>query len=229
MSSDGKELSAEARLENLNHMVGSRVHELNNILGIVLTQCYIAKEGLLSPQQAQDALLQIDSVCRRATTLCRQLLSAVSPHETQRALEPAVKPAPCVTKTPDALDPAQHLVLLVDDKHMQRNIGKALLTTMGFRVLTAQHGSEALKMYREQPEAFTLVVMDAVMPVMNGVETYHQLRKIAPTLPIVFCSGHGQQLVAEVIAADNLTRYLQKPYHPDELWAAMMAFEKLTN
>lgn len=229
MSSDGKELSAEARLENLNRMVGSRVHELNNILGIVLTQCYIAKEGLLSPQQARDALLQIDGVCQRATTLCRQLLMAVSPSETQQAVEPAAKPAQIIAKAADSAGLTKQLVLLVDDKHMQRNIGKALLTTMGFRVLTAQHGVEALEMYREQPEAITLVIMDAVMPVMNGVETYHQLRKIAPLLPIVFCSGHGQQLVAEVIAADNLTRYLQKPYHPEELWAAMMAFEKSTN
>jgi PAS domain S-box-containing protein len=109
------------------------------------------------------------------------------------------------------------LILLVDDDETLRNLGVILLELLGFSVITAQHGREALEVYRERSSEIDAILIDQMMPVMGGIEAYHELRKVAPTLPITICSGYEFESVAEVIGSDGYTSFIHKPYKLDQL------------
>jgi CheY-like chemotaxis protein/predicted acetyltransferase len=109
------------------------------------------------------------------------------------------------------------VVLLVDDEEMLRNMGKDLLEALGFAAITAQHGREALDIFREFAGGIDLILLDLIMPVMGGIDAYHELRAIAPTLPIIICSGYGVESVAEIIENDHYAGFVHKPYKPLEL------------
>jgi CheY-like chemotaxis protein len=66
--------------------------------------------------------------------------------------------------------------------------------------------------------------LDLIMPEMDGVETYHELRKLAPTLPIVICSGYDSNEVSSSITDDEHAGFLHKPYKPDQLLNQLSKF-----
>lgn len=117
-------------------------------------------------------------------------------------------------------------ILLVDDEQNLRDMGAALLEAMGFSALTAQHGREALEIYRECSSGIDMVLLDLIMPVMGGIETYTELRKAAPTLPIIICSGYGIETVADVIENDQHAGFVHKPYRPAQLREMMAKMKK---
>jgi len=108
-------------------------------------------------------------------------------------------------------------ILLVDDEEALRSIGSALLKSMGYSVVTAQNGSEALELFSQPGCAIDLILLDLIMPVMGGREMYHEVRKSAPTLPVVICSGYGDEVLRETIDNDAYAEYVQKPFKPDVL------------
>lgn len=126
-----------------------------------------------------------------------------------------------VETTPLALHssffPAEGVVLLVDDEESLRNIGTVLLEAMGFSVVVAANGSDAIKLFKLHGKEIQLVMLDLIMPEMGGIEAYHQLRTIDDTVPIIICSGYGAESVADVITADAKAGFLHKPYKPAEL------------
>ncbi|HIJ80867.1 MAG TPA: response regulator [Desulfuromonadales bacterium] len=72
-------------------------------------------------------------------------------------------------------------------------------------------------MYRERGSEIDVILMDLIMPVMGGIEAYHELRKINPSVPIIICSGYGVESVEDVIKNDPHAGFVHKPYKPDEL------------
>lgn len=108
-------------------------------------------------------------------------------------------------------------ILLVEDDQPILNMGTALLKAMGFTVLTAQNGQEALQHHQEHGCGIDLILLDLIMPVMGGLGTYFDLRKKAPAIPIIICSGYGVESVAGIIDNDEYSGFVQKPYNPDQL------------
>ncbi|MDD5285214.1 MAG: response regulator [Desulfuromonadaceae bacterium] len=108
-------------------------------------------------------------------------------------------------------------ILLVDDEQALRNVGAALLNSMGFRALTAQDGREALEIFFERGREIDVVMLDLLMPLMGGIDTYHELRKTDTNIPILICSGYELESVAHVINNDQYAGFVPKPYKPDEL------------
>ncbi len=87
-------------------------------------------------------------------------------------------------------------MLLVDDEEGVRTVGKRLLERIGLEVLIAADGCEALQVYQEHQDRIDCVVLDLTMPKMDGEETYRELRRIAPDVPIVLSSGFAEREVA---------------------------------
>lgn len=108
-------------------------------------------------------------------------------------------------------------VLLVDDEEFIRSMGTDLLESMGFTVLTAGHGREALELYHERGSEIDLILLDLTMPIMGGIEAYKELRKINSTLPVIICSGYSLELVEHIIKNDPHAEFVHKPYKPGEL------------
>lgn len=104
-------------------------------------------------------------------------------------------------------------ILLVDDEADVRHIGRKLLSKLGYEVLEAADGIEALELARTQGERIRLVLLDLTMPKLSGKETFSRLREIWPELPVLICSGF-------LVDLSEFTRecgscpdgFVQKPY-----------------
>lgn len=103
-------------------------------------------------------------------------------------------------------------VLLVDDEEVIRNSAQALLEEFGYDVVQAGNGREALKIYRENPEAIDLVLLDMMMPVMDGKECFQELKKIDPDVKVVFSSGFSENNEIEELTKNGETAFVAKPY-----------------
>jgi CheY-like chemotaxis protein len=112
-------------------------------------------------------------------------------------------------------------VLLVDDEGMLLDMAAAMLTRLGFTVLAAKDGVEALELFRQHRDEIRLVLSDLTMPRMDGWETLTALRQHAPDLPVILASGFDK---AHVMAGDHSEWpqvFLGKPYRLKELGDAI--------
>ena len=106
------------------------------------------------------------------------------------------------------------MILVVDDeRHVRATIGRAL-TELGYRVREAGSGLEALAAIAEQRPQ--LVILDYVMPGMDGAEVAREIAELDPDLPVVFSTGHGALRALRDAAGDEAS-VLQKPFTLAEL------------
>jgi len=122
-------------------------------------------------------------------------------------------------KQPDTSAPwlGSGTILLVEDEEPIRIIAKALLKKIGFTVVEAVNGKEALELYQKNATDITLVMTDMGMPVMDGYELFHELKKLNPGLPIIVSSGYGDAEVSSRIDIDDIAGLISKPYNPNQL------------
>ena len=132
-------------------------------------------------------------------------------------IPPASDSAVTSLKAAVVTEDASGTILLVEDEQLLRVMGKELLDAHGFTTMTASNGSEALEIYRERGSGIDVILLDLVMPVMGGIEAYHELRRINPIIPIIICSGYGVESVEDVIEKDPHAGFMHKPYNPGEL------------
>jgi CheY-like chemotaxis protein len=119
-------------------------------------------------------------------------------------------------------------VLVVDDENLVRTATRRLLRLQGHTVILAADGRECLQRLSEQHNKIDVVLLDLIMPVMDGCECFEQLQALYPDLPVIFCSGYtkGSIPIPEV-AQDNIDEaneryaFLHKPWAPDELEATL--------
>jgi len=93
----------------------------------------------------------------------------------------------------------------------------AMLKRLGFAVMKAKDGIEAVELFRQHRDEIRLVVSDLTMPRMNGWETLTALRKLAPDLPVILASGYDK---AHIMAGEHPELpqiFLGKPYKLGEL------------
>ncbi|MFI5142412.1 MAG: PAS domain S-box protein [Thermoanaerobaculales bacterium] len=111
----------------------------------------------------------------------------------------------------------EETVLLVEDESEVRRILVAVLTGLGYRVLEAGDGVEALNLLARAEDQVDLVLSDVVMPQMGGRELFERARRLYPNLPFLFSSGYGDNLVDGDLAQDGHASYIGKPYTIDDL------------
>ncbi|HIJ80847.1 MAG TPA: response regulator [Desulfuromonadales bacterium] len=117
-------------------------------------------------------------------------------------------------------------VLLVDDEEMLLDMGADLLETFGFNAITARNGREAIQICTDRLSSIDVVLLDMIMPVMGGIEAYHELRRISTNLPIIICSGYGVETVEDIIKNDPYAGFVHKPYKPAELRNVMLRMKR---
>lgn len=103
-------------------------------------------------------------------------------------------------------------ILLVDDEESVRTLGTRMLERIGFKVLLAADGHEALDVYRNRRDEIALILLDLTMPQMDGEETLHELRRIDAKVRVVISSGYTEAEIAPQFAGKPLFGFLQKPY-----------------
>ena len=103
-------------------------------------------------------------------------------------------------------------VLLVDDEDMIVDIGQKTLKKMGYDVMTAKNGKEALEIYKENQARIDIVVLDMIMPGMGGGETYDRLKRINPNVKVLLSSGFSIEGQASEILKRGCNGFIQKPF-----------------
>ncbi len=112
-------------------------------------------------------------------------------------------------------------ILLVDDEEPILSIGKEMLERIGFDVITASDGKEALTRFKEHADKVDLVILDLTMPNLDGAEAFEELQRLQPGVRVLVSSGYNEQDVAPRFAGKPLAGFLQKPYIFRELEASI--------
>jgi PAS domain S-box-containing protein len=131
-------------------------------------------------------------------------------------------PAVSATQTPSVEDlelPKGHgeLILVVDDEVPIRDITKISLETYNYKVRTASDGIEAIALYAQHKDEISVVLMDMMMPSMDGATTIRTLQKINPKVKIIAVSGLGSNDQVALAASAGVKAFLSKPYTAKEL------------
>ena len=102
-------------------------------------------------------------------------------------------------------------ILFVDDEPELVDLGREMLTHLGYQVITKPNGTEALMIFREKPHHFDAVVTDMTMPKMTGEILARELINIRPEIPIILCTGFNEQINEKKAKAIGIKAYLMKP------------------
>ncbi|NTV49791.1 MAG: transporter substrate-binding domain-containing protein [Geobacteraceae bacterium] len=108
-------------------------------------------------------------------------------------------------------------ILLAEDEEQVKSIAIILLQELGFTVLDAENGKEALELYQQNTADINLVITDMGMPVMNGYELFYKLKQLDPHLPIIISSGFGEGDIDSKIPREEIAGLINKPYNFDQL------------
>ncbi|MCX5872614.1 MAG: PAS domain S-box protein, partial [Deltaproteobacteria bacterium] len=108
-------------------------------------------------------------------------------------------------------------ILLVDDEETIRDVGRDLLESAGYQVITARTGQEALEIYRAKSDSIALVILDLIMPEMGGKECLEELLKIDPVVKTLICSGLSPNGAAKAALKTGAKGFIGKPYNSAEM------------
>jgi two-component system, cell cycle sensor histidine kinase and response regulator CckA len=112
----------------------------------------------------------------------------------------------------NAIVKGNETLLLVDDEEMIREVGSSMLERLGYHVLTAGSGGQAIQLMSEQKEQIVLVILDLIMPGMDGSQTYDRLKTIKPGLKVILSSGYARNGKAETVMQKGCDGFIQKPF-----------------
>jgi PAS domain S-box-containing protein len=114
-------------------------------------------------------------------------------------------------------------ILLVDDEETVRAVSERMLRKLGFDVLPASNGSEALDLFRRGESQFSAVMLDLTMPHPDGNATFAELRRINPHIRVLLMSGFNEQDATLRFAGQGLSGFIQKPFEASALRAKLHA------
>lgn len=117
----------------------------------------------------------------------------------------------------DALGTATGTILIVDDEEVVRTVAQDMLEALGYEVLTAEDGKEALETYGKNRDQIDLVLLDMIMPGMMGGETYDRLRDMNSGVKVLLSSGYCIDGEATAIMERGCDGFIQKPFRLSDL------------
>jgi PAS domain S-box-containing protein len=108
-------------------------------------------------------------------------------------------------------------VLLVDDESLIREMGAELLNMIGFKVLLASGAEEALQIFQKDKSTIDLIIIDLIMPKINGLVCFQKIREIDNHVPVIISSGIGETKTKQTILNMGAAAFLEKPYSVTDL------------
>jgi signal transduction histidine kinase len=119
--------------------------------------------------------------------------------------------------SPGATSAGAGLVLVVEDEELLRRLATTALTRLGYRSITAEDGVQAVEIFRQRHRELVGVVLDLKMPRKGGREAFLEMRAIDPSVPVLLCSGYGENEEAQGLISLGARGLLSKPYRIGEL------------
>ena len=121
----------------------------------------------------------------------------------------------------------QGTILIVDDQEMVRSMIADLLGGLNYRVFTAKDGLDAVQTYKKvmsrskknvsEEEGIDLIILDMILPRMDGKETYCKLKEIDPEVKVILSSGYDIDQKIKEVLNQGAVDFIQKPYHIETL------------
>ena len=144
--------------------------------------------------------------------------STVSRGSTFEVLLPVIESCrDLIPKPEEPLHVGSERIMFIDDEPFQVELGEQLLQLLGYRVTAVDNSQQALALFREQPEAFDLVITDMTMPGLTGDELAKQLLAVRPGLPVIICTGYSHKLNQASIKDLGIAGLVYKPLIMKEL------------
>jgi PAS domain S-box-containing protein len=112
-------------------------------------------------------------------------------------------------------------ILVIDDEIALVNLQREVLERLGYRVYTFIRGTDALMVFKDNPNEFDLVITDQTMPDITGAQVSRQILEIRPNIPIILCTGHSDLIDKEQAHAMGIGAYLNKPIVANKLAKAV--------
>jgi len=104
------------------------------------------------------------------------------------------------------------IILLVDDEPFIVDVGKEMLELLGYDVMTAQSGEDAIDILKRESKRIDLIILDMIMPGLDGSKTFDRLRMIDPSVPVLLSSGYSMNGQADRIMQRGCNGFIQKPF-----------------
>ena len=142
------------------------------------------------------------TVLGQGTTI--KVLMPCTDKPTRRALSQPPEPASSWT--------GSGLVLMVDDDPRVRAVTEMLLRDLGFDVLSAASGRDAIREFERHAAEIRVVLLDVTMPDLSGDQVLDELRRRRADLKVLLCSGYAEEEMQERFSSQDMASFLQKPY-----------------
>jgi CheY-like chemotaxis protein len=117
----------------------------------------------------------------------------------------------------DGLIKGSATILLVDDEELIIEVGQAMLARLGYRVVVCRGGQEAVNVISDIGNIIDMVILDLIMPGMDGSTTFDRIREIQPDMRVLLSSGYAINGHAEKIMRKGCNGFIQKPYNISDL------------
>ena len=108
-------------------------------------------------------------------------------------------------------------ILFVDDEEIIIEVAQDMLEILGYKVLIAQNGEDAVRIYKQQKDHIHLVIQDMVMPGMNGADVFKAIKKINPDVKVILASGYMMNKQIAAVMDAGCRAFMQKPFRLEEL------------
>jgi CheY-like chemotaxis protein len=201
--------------------IQSTANDLNNLLQVISESAEALEKHLAGNADGQRYLAILRSSVKRATETAGTMVSRGG----GQVQPPEIVPAP---RLPEVEQPAskfkignpagsRELILMVDDEEFITMLAEQVLSDDGYRVITARNGFQAIEIYRELKDQISLVILDFVMPVMDGADVFAELQVINPKVSVVLSSGFAEQDRLRGMLAKGLRGFIPKPYTQKKL------------
>ena len=103
-------------------------------------------------------------------------------------------------------------ILVVEDEETVRRTVERILAVLGFDVVLAQDGREAVEKFTQDAKRFKMVLLDLTMPKLDGAQVFGEIRRINPAIPVVLMSGYSEQEATAHFSGKGLAGFIQKPF-----------------
>ncbi|MBP9020800.1 MAG: response regulator [Syntrophobacterales bacterium] len=120
-------------------------------------------------------------------------------------------------KAAEKILPGKETILLVDDEEVVTNVVREMLESLGYTVISALNGKDALELYRQDWDRIDLVILDMIMPQMSGYEVFEALKALNPKVKVILATGYSMKEQAAKIMERGCRAFMQKPFSIQEL------------
>jgi len=124
-------------------------------------------------------------------------------------------------KSDEGIEHGSETILLVDDNELVLQTGEDVLESLGYSVIKAVNGEEAIDIYKQRQSEIALLILDIVMPKLSGIETLRAIHKLNPSIKAMFATGYDRDSAIKESEFAKSVRVIGKPFRVGEISRAV--------